>query len=276
MEVMIEGKHIKNNSDTLVIVLQGVFSKTNEMYAKSIVNGQIDEESVKNLHNYYHFMKLSQRNDKRDYLYLKDYYSKLYGWYIFDHGKFIYEELSQKIEQLIMENNYKKVYLVGSSKGGAGSILMALHNKFIDKVFAMVPDLRISTDGFGDSGKDLFFNNDKLFEEQVKNIFNNDIIFKDMKYATKKTSFYFFTGVRDYGFKELVNFHRKLNEVLDIHSQLLIMPTPEPHNPLIKNHTKLVTSLIQRLDQDILWNEDEFTSVSDNVHIATYKAIGMQ
>ncbi|EGO2713259.1 hypothetical protein IDE33_002833, partial [Enterococcus faecalis] len=160
MEVRFEGKHIQNDSDTLIIVLQGVFSKTNEMYAKKVAEGYISAETVKNLHNYYHFMKLSQNNATRDYLYLQDYYSELYGWYVFDNGKFIYKELRKLIKQFIIKNNYKKVYLVGSSKGGAGAILMALHNEFIDKVFVMVPDLRISTDGFGDSGKQLFFNND--------------------------------------------------------------------------------------------------------------------
>lgn len=276
MGIRINGKHINNGSDTLVIVLQGVFSKTNEMYAKKIIKNQITNESVKNLHEYYHFMKLSQKSEDRDYLYLQDYYSKLYGWYIFDNGKFIYTELSKKIEQFIRKNNYKKIYLIGSSKGGAGAILMALHNNFIDKVFAMVPDLRISTDGFGDSGKHLFFNDDKIFEEQVKNIFKSDTIFEYVEHAIKKPNFYFFTGVRDYGFKELVNFHRKLNEKLNINSQLLILPTPELHNPLIKNHTNLVTSLIQNLDQEKIWREDEFTSVASNVHIATYKAIGMK
>ncbi|EUJ52472.1 hypothetical protein [Listeria fleischmannii] len=166
MSVALHGKHIKNNSDTLVVIFQGVFTKTNEAYADKIVNKQIPNEAVKDLHGYYHFMKVSGRNEERDYLYLQDYYSNLYGWYLFDHGRFIYKELSKKLNAFIREHGYKHVYLVGSSKGGVGAILMALHCPAVEKVFTMVPDLKISTDGFGESGRKLFYNNDAEFEKK--------------------------------------------------------------------------------------------------------------
>lgn len=276
MSVALHGKHIKNNSDTLVVIFQGVFTKTNETYADKIVNKQIPDEAVKDLHGYYHFMKVSGRNEERDYLYLQDYYSNLYGWYLFDHGRFIYKELSKKLNAFIREHGYKHVYLVGSSKGGVGAILMALHCPAVEKVFTMVPDLKISTDGFGESGRKLFYNNDAEFEKKVKGIFENPSILRDIKIRSSKPIFYFFTGVRDYGFKPVSNFHRRLVEQLRIESHLLVMPTPEPHSPLIKNHPNLMNHIIQNLDKKIPWEDDEFTSLSKNVHVATYKTIGMK
>ncbi|MBC2002160.1 hypothetical protein HCA78_00170 [Listeria booriae] len=272
----LHGAHIQNNSDTLVIIFQGVFTKTNEAYATNIMEGRIPDKDVKNLHSYYHFMKISERNDTRDYLYLEDYYSRLYGWYTFDNGKFIYEELSDELSQFIDAHGYKHVYVVGSSKGGVGAILMALHCPQIERVFTMVPDIRISTDGFGDSGRKLFFNENEVFEKRVKTMFEKQDIFKRLEKRENKPKFFFFTGVRDYGFKPLTNLHQKLRKEYDVESHLLIMPTPEPHSPLIKNHPNLMNYLIQNMDKERLWEDDEFTSVSPNAHIATYKTIGMK
>ncbi|MBA3926768.1 hypothetical protein [Listeria rustica] len=276
MTVAFNGKHIQNQSDTLVVIFQGVFTKTNEAYATRIVNGQMPDENVKNLHSYYHFMKVSMRNETRDYLYLEDYYSKLYGWYLFDNGRFIYEELSAQLNEFIEKHGYKHVYLVGSSKGGVGAILMALHCPSVEQVYTMVPDLRISTDGFGESGRRLFFNQDAAFEKQVKTIFEGEEIFKAFKKQEKKARFFFFTGVRDYGFRPVTAFHNKLINDFQAESHLLILPTPEPHSPLIKNHSNLMNHLIQNIDKDVPWEADEFTSVSKHAHIATYKTIGMK
>lgn len=276
MVVQLQGEHIKNHSDTLVVILQGVFTKTNEAYADKVVRGEISDQAVKTLHGYYHFRKVSERNKERDYFYLQDYYSSLYGWYLFDHGRFIYQELSFALSKFIQEHDYRHVYVVGSSKGGAGAIILALHCPEVEKVFTMVPDLKISTDAFGASGRALFFNNDPIFEKQVKTIFENQMILNELEGRDKKPTFFYFTGVRDYGFKAITNFHRKLQEKFEIESHLLVMPTPEPHSPLIKNHPNLMNHLIQSLDKKVPWEEDEFTSVSPFVHIATYKSIGMK
>ncbi|WP_439443865.1 alpha/beta hydrolase-fold protein [Listeria aquatica] len=276
MTVRLQGKYIKNNSNTLVVIFQGVFTKTNEAYADKVVRGEISEQTVKNLHGYYHFMKVSERNPTRDYFYLEDYYSNLYGWYLFDHERFIYEELSSQLSQFIQKHHYKHVYLVGSSKGGVGAIILALHCPEVEKVFTMVPDLKISTDTFGASGRSLFFNNDPVFEKQVKTIFENKALFNELDKRDETPAFFFFTGVRDYGFKAITSFHRKLQEEYQVESHILVMPTPEPHSPLIKNHPNLMNHLIQNLDKELPWEEDEFTSVSSFSHIATYKAIGMK
>ncbi|MBA3925425.1 hypothetical protein [Listeria rustica] len=276
MAVTLNGKHIQNQSDTLVVIFQGVFTKTNEAYADRIVQKQIPDEEVKNLHSYYHFMKVSMRNEARDYLYLEDYYSQLYGWYLFDHGRFIYEELSEQLSRFIKDQGYRHVYLVGSSKGGVGAIMMALHCPEIDNVYTMVPDLRISTTGFGESGRHLFFNQDAAFEAEVKTIFEREKTFEKFAKFDKKARFFFFTGVRDYGFRPVTDFHNKLMDDFQAESHLLILPTPEPHSPLIKNHPNLMNHLIQNIDREVPWEADEFTSVSKNVHIATYKTIGMK
>lgn len=277
MSIRFEGKHIQNGSSTLVVVMQGAFTKINQDYADKVSAGSIPSEAVKKVHQYYHFMKLSQRGLSADFFYLEDYYSGLYGWYLFDNGRFIYEEISQHLTKMIQQHGYTRVILIGSSKGGAGAVTLGLTNPYIDDVFCLVPDLTISVHPFGNSGKKLFFGGDPDFEAQVMRFFKTEQPFAHLEEKKKNVQFHFFTGVRDYGFQAISQFRRVLTEKYGINNHLMIMPTPEAHSPLIKGHNNLMNELMIDLIQGReMYRTDYFTAVAEATYIVTYKAIGIK
>lgn len=204
--VRFQGKHIQNDSDTLIVVFQGAYTKLKEEYITKVFQGVIPQEEVEKAHLQYHFFKLSDTFKTVDFFFLEGYYNKLYGWYMMEHGRFIFNEISDHLTNFIKEYNYKRVVLIGSSKGGVGAILIGLTNPLIDEVFCMIPDLRVNTEPLGDlANLNLFMGNSK-FKDQVKNIFKNEQLFSLLDAKKKETEFTFLTGVHDYGFQDLANF----------------------------------------------------------------------
>lgn len=275
--VRFQGKHIQNDSDTLIVVFQGAFTKFKEEYITKIFTGIIPQKEVEKTHQYYHFMKLSQTFKTVDFFYLEDYYNGLYGWYLMENGRFIFNEISDCLTAFIQRYNYKRVLLMGSSKGGVGAILVGLTSPLIDEVFCMVPDLRISTEMLGEHANFNFFKGNSEFEDKVKNLFKNDQIFSVLKNKQKETRFTFLTGVRDHGFGDLANFTMKLTKQKNIHSKMYIIPTPELHNALIKNHTGLIYEIINTYIQKSSEIDPSLViKVDHSTYIITYKGVGLQ
>ncbi|CAM4066295.1 hypothetical protein LIBO111022_02825 [Listeria booriae] len=269
--IRFEGKHIKRGSDTLIVVFQGAFTKFNEEYANKIVAGTVSPESIQDTHTYYHFHKLSEQITQLDFFFIEDYYSQLYGWYMFDHGELIIRSFNDKLSQFICKHNYKEVVLIGSSKGGVGSTLYGLINPYVTKVFGMVPDLRISTAPYGESGRKLFFNNDANFEKKVKDFQG---LLSSYPVTVENKKFYFYTGMRDYGFQQLVELNKYLYRKYGYDSHLIIMPTPDSHGPLIKEHANLINHIIHDVINDIPLENELFLELGGNIYLSTYPAIG--
>ncbi|MBC2324831.1 hypothetical protein [Listeria booriae] len=271
MDIRFEGKHIKRESDTLIVVFQGAFTKFNEEYANRIVAGEISPESVQNVHTYYHFYKLSEQFSQHDFFFVEDYYSHLCGWYMFDHGNLIIQAFNDKLSQFICNHGYKEVILIGSSKGGVASTLYGLINPYVTKVFGMVPDLRISTAPYGESGRELFFNNDAKLEEKVKDFSG---LLSDYPVTIANKKFYFYTGIRDYGFQSLVKLNKHLYMEYGYDSHLIIMPTADTHSPLIKEHSNLINRIIDDIIHDSPLEDELFLELGGNIYLSTYPAIG--
>ncbi|MBA3925489.1 hypothetical protein [Listeria rustica] len=270
MDIRFEGKHINKGSDTVIIVFQGAFTKLNKDYADQIVAGTVTQESVKAEHSRYHFYKLSEQFSEPDFFFIEDYYSHLYGWYMFDHGNLIIQEFNNKLSEFICKHNYKEVILIGSSKGGVASILYGLINPYVTKIFGMVPDLNISTAPYGESGKKLFFNNDTNFEDNVKDFSS---LLSNYPVTIENKKFYYYTGIRDYGFRQLIELNKYLCKDDRYDSHLIIMPTADTHSPLLKGHINLITHIVDTVIHDRPLEDELFLDVGRQVYLSTYPAI---
>ncbi|SQC56805.1 Uncharacterised protein [Listeria newyorkensis] len=189
---------------------------------------------------------------------------------MFDNGNLIIQEFNNKLSKFICKHNYKEVILIGSSKGGVGSTLYGLINPYVTKVFGMVPDLRISTPAYGKSGQKLFFNNNIGFEEKVRDF---PKLLSDYSVAIENKKFYYYTGIRDYGFRQLIELNKYLCKEYNYDSHLIVMPTADTHSPLIKNHTNLINHIIDTVVHECPLDDELFLEVGGNVYLSTYLAI---
>jgi cephalosporin-C deacetylase-like acetyl esterase len=77
-------------------------------------------------------------------LFVKDYYSRCYGWYVMDRGRFIHHEINAALTDFQEKRGYDRVVTFGSSKGGTAAVVYGMMNAHITHTFALVPPNRAS------------------------------------------------------------------------------------------------------------------------------------
>lgn len=239
---MFRYKEVKNGSDKLVIVFQSAGRLSTEVLDK-IIDNKISEEEVIKCHQKYNWMKLS-RNKYADFLYIEDYYSRSYGWYMVNEGKLIIEQINNEISEYIKKNNYKEVTTFGSSKGGTAALLYGIINKNINNVFALVPQIEVITylDTYMKKYKKLLFpNKDEKFENMLNNIFFNEKL-----YSIFNSNIYIYTGVNDNEFNNAIKLdnyikhnYRNINTIVNISNK--------KHTPLVVDNTEFIYEMLESI-----------------------------
>ncbi|WP_057511728.1 hypothetical protein [Staphylococcus sp. NAM3COL9] len=113
---MIQGKLVDNNYSNLTIVFQSAGRISNALFDK-ILNNEASMEDIKKAHEKYTWFNFS-KDTYSDYYFIEDFYSKSYGWYMFNEGNNIIKEVNESLTELIGSKNYVTVTAYGSSKGG--------------------------------------------------------------------------------------------------------------------------------------------------------------
>ncbi|WP_201627273.1 hypothetical protein [Psychrobacter immobilis] len=240
---MIKYKLINNNRKELVIVFQSAGRITLELFDK-IINNDVELSEVKKAHEKYSWYKLKE-NTYVDYLYLEDFYSKSYGWYMFDEGNSIIDKLNLHLERFIIDNKYKKVTAFGSSKGGTGALLYGIKNPYINRVFSVVPQIHSVQyiDTYFEKYKKLFFPKDDIDnEEYFNNIFYNEDLYCEENY--RNTSVYIYTGVGDEQFQAALDFNNFLGKK-NIDNNIIINSSQKKHTPIVMDNVPFVRSALK-------------------------------
>lgn len=242
-----EYDHIKNNSNKLIIIFQSVGQIPAEEFDK-ILNGEVSSEQIKNYHSNYNYMKIAVKNSSFDYLFIKDYYSQCYRWYIVDSGEFIVNKLNEELTEFLCNNKYKYVYAFGSSKGASGALIYGNINKYITHVLALVPQIEIAKFINGAFGryKDLFFNNKVEFEREVDNFLYKIYSIKNI-YDKKKI--YLYSGMYDNQVQQILKLYN-ISIKNGYEMRLLFNRTDEKHTPLVINHLPLLEDILFNLNDD--------------------------
>ncbi|HDR7796374.1 TPA: hypothetical protein QCY03_000106 [Bacillus tropicus] len=243
---MIQGKLINNNSRKLTIIFQSA-GRIPEPILDKILLKQISREEVSLYHQRYNWGKIAT-NKETDYLFLEDYFSDSYGWYMIDSGKDIIEEFNQQLSNFIEQHHYEEVITFGSSKGGTGALLYGLLNPKITTVFSVVPQINSIKyiNKHMHKYKSLFFpKSDISLEKRLDEIFYNPELYKNDTH--KNTTIYFYTGLGDDQFNEILNFQNFLVGKVKS-STLIINSTQKKHTPLVVDNVAFIHELLHALE----------------------------
>lgn len=266
---------IKNNSKILVIIFHATFSIIDEKFYKEFLDNKITAERVQQIHKgNLHFFQFAMKTKEADFLFLEDYFSELYGWYMFDKDKFIYNELNQELDNFIEENGYKRAIALGSSKGGTGAFLHSLMSTKISDCFIMIPDLCKSLKFLSENGKAILFNNNEEFQKKLTSFFD------DNKYLSlvsdSKKHFTVVSGIRDNTYRETCNIVRTLNspQFENIKSTFYTFPTQEKHMSIVGNHDNMIYQLFRSVvTQEPLEDERTVWQVDEQAYIISYEGL---
>lgn len=258
----------KKGYKKLVIVFAGAFGGTNEEFYKKVLENKITSDEVWDMHNSsLHFAQFSLKTKNADFLFLRDFYLDVYGWFIFDKDEFIYKELNKEIEQYIIENDYTEVLALGASKGGTGALVHTLISSKIQKALIMIPDF-CPIANYSNTVKEVLINGNKEFEKELSSFFSSGRYLNETKSSRK--NFFFVTGQRDFTFKETLEVHNQLNteRFSQITSNVFVLTTQETHREIVGNHDNMFFEIFEMLlndrevkDERLLWKIDKFSSI---------------
>ena len=237
---MIHGKLVSNNSKMLIIIFQSAGRITDEMF-EGIKDGRISENEIEEAHKKYTWYKFSEKN-YADYLFIEDYFSQSYGWYMVDAGKSIIDDFNEELENFIKSKGYTSVTSFGSSKGGTGALLYGLMNPKIDNVYALVPQVHAVTyiEKHYAPFKSLFFpDNDKEVETYFNEIFFNESIYKEENYSN--TNIYLYTGIGDEQYKETLQLNQFLSKKVK-NNNIIINSSSKSHTPIVMDNIPFIRS----------------------------------
>ncbi|MBC2149675.1 hypothetical protein [Listeria booriae] len=262
---MLHGRHLKNGSKHLIIVFQSV-SKNILGEIASVLDGTADHAKIKKLHERYNWMNFCMDYKESDYLFVQDYFSDSYGWYLFDGGKAIYNELNQELERFIERYDYEKVIAFGSSKGGTGALVYGVLNRYITDVFSLVPQVKVSSfiNRYHPAEKEAFYRGNVALEDELDNFF-----FEPKNYESKaflQTHFYFYTGKNDMQFNELILLKERLREI-GAKTSIIFNTEKKTHSPLVTEHTAFIYQTLKNIDagQELQFNE--LTKLSEDTYV---------
>jgi hypothetical protein len=262
---LIKGKVIKNGTKRLVIVFQSAGRIPDEILDKILLN-QITHEEVAPYHQKYNWWKLSS-DKSADYLFVEDYFSNSYGWYMIDSGRNIIEEFNQGLTIFIKENGYNDVTTFGSSKGGTAALLYGLINPNIKAVFSLVPQVNSIKyiDKYMKKYKSLFFPTaNPVLEKYFDDIFfNPDIYNAENCYNTK---IYLYTGIGDDQFSETIKLSDLLKTKVRSHS-LIINTSQKKHTPLVMDNVGFIFNLLNAIINKTKVSEAKLIKISSGTFL---------
>lgn len=260
---MLHGKLVNNNSSKLTIVFQSAGRISHNLFNK-ILNEEASYNEVKEAHEKYTWFKFS--NDSySDYFFIEDYYSKSYGWYMFDEGESVINEINEDITDLINSKKYETVTTYGSSKGGSAALLFGIINPKIDNVFSLVPQVHVIKyiNEKLSKYKELFFPKDNNhLESYFENIFFDDEIYNQKDLS--QTEIYFYTGVNDEQFEDLLELHKLLDEK-KCNNNIIINTSLKLHNGIVMDNVPFIKSALKLITNDKLMKGPRLKRINSNV-----------
>ncbi|KGL39087.1 hypothetical protein BMT55_00860 [Listeria newyorkensis] len=262
---MLHGRHLKNGSKHLILVFQSVSKKILDEIP-SVLDGTADHAKIKKLHERYNWMNFCMDYKESDYLFVQDYFSDSYGWYLFDGGKAIYNELNQELEQFIKKHGYEKVIAFGSSKGGTGALVYGVLNPYITDVFSLVPQVKVSNfiDRYHATEKEAFYRGNTELEEEVDTFFFDPKNYQQE--AIKNTTFHLYTGKNDMQFAELMAFKDYL-QAHNVRVKMIVNSFRKSHSPLVTEHTELVYQTIRDINESRTLTSPELIRLNDDAYM---------
>ncbi|MBC1795849.1 hypothetical protein HCA55_03880 [Listeria booriae] len=262
---MLHGRHLKNGSKHLILVFQPVKKEVLEVVSE-VLSGSANHEQIKKAHERYSWLNFATDYKESDYLFVQDYFSESFGWYLFDSGKVIYEELNKELEQFIERMGYEKITAFGSSKGGTGALVYGILNKYVTDVFALVPQVKVSTfiNKYHRHEKKAFYRGNERLEQEIDQFF-----FDEKHYSNetmKNTNFYLYTGKNDMQFKDVLAL-KDLLQKHDIRTVLIVNTSKKTHSPLVIEHTDFVYGTLQDINENRALQNRELTRLNDDAYL---------
>lgn len=239
---MINGKLVKNNSNKLVIVFQSRGQIPDNIMDDILVN-RINKDEIAKYHKKYNWYTISEDSDA-DYLFIEDFFSGCYGWYMIDSGECIIEDFNNSLTEFIIKHYYHEIIAFGSSKGGTGALLYGLINPMIKKVFALVPQIRVVSyiEKHMKRYWTLFFpTHSPEIESYINEIFFNELTYE--KILNHNKDIYLYTGVGDEQFEESMRLHQLLSQKI-LKSNIIINISFKGHNPLVLDNLPFIESTL--------------------------------
>lgn len=175
----IKSKFVDNNSKVLSIVFQGTLA--------------IEKFSdIEKRHDFFRYNEIFELKNS-NILYISDFFSSSYGYYILDYGSFIIKEIQDYVTKVIKEKEYDQILLFGYEKGGFAALLYGGLLDEVNVVNAVVPNINIL---------------EKIEKSQYsKKILEN---FQDNHFEYVKSLLY--TSIQD-GRKKKFNIYTNLNNI---------------------------------------------------------------
>ncbi len=263
-ENYLKGLWVKNNKRNLIIVFQSIGAMNKAMLADVVETK--DYKKYREQHKKYSWWSLTTVVEA-DYLFIEDYFSGAYGWYMIDQGRCIIDELNEDLTNFLKDKNYQNVISFGSSKGGTGALLYGISNPFINHVVSLVPQIKAIT-YIQRTLKDyysLFFPSKN---EELESILNNYFLNRDnyVKEKCGKTNVTLYTGVHDTQFNEINHVSKILmNQVAK--SNLLINTGKKKHTALVVDNKRLFVDLLEACIFDNEVKDSRIVTLRNDVHL---------
>lgn len=260
---MLQGKLVDNKSSNLTIVFQSAGRISNDLFDE-ILNNEASMEDIKKAHEKYTWFNFS-KDTYSDYYFIEDFYSNSYGWYMFNEGNNIIKEVNKSLTELIESKNYVTVTTYGSSKGGTAALLFGLINPKIDNVFSLVPQVHVIKyiNEKLSKYKELFFPKDNNhLESYFENIFFDDEIYNQKDLS--QTEIYFYTGVNDEQFEDLLELHKLLDEK-KCNNNIIINTSLKLHNGIVMDNVPFIKSALKLITNDKLMKGPRLKRINSNV-----------
>lgn len=239
---LLKFEFINNASKNLVIIFQSAGTLTPEMF-ESIQNNTVEEGVIDKAHERYNWFKLTDY-DFSDFLFVQDNYSNAFGWYLFDNGKYIFDQINKELSTFIKNKNYERVTSFGSSKGGTAALLFGIQNPYITDVFSLVPQIHVVDyiEKHLSKYKNVMFPvHDEKFECKINQVFFNKKIFNK---KNKNTNIFVYTGLNDEQFPDLINFEKTIPSYFE-RFKIIVNTSDKEHTPMVVSNKRFIYSALR-------------------------------
>lgn len=196
---------INNNSSKLVIVFNALSGLPNK---DNLIKENL-REVINDKNSFYGMIKNRQFN----YLFIKDNYCDLYGWYITDYDNLVFDSINNWLTCFIKDGKYKSedVTTFGFSKGGSGALFHSIYNENIGNCYSGTAQIDF-LEFFKKSGnqiiKDMIPYGEKM----------NSIVFRPDKLTV--TNVQIISGINDEQYSNQVKFGKFLEDNLPCGSSI--------------------------------------------------------
>lgn len=209
----------QNHSDEIIIVFSGI--------------GQASYNYVKSL-----------KKSKCDQLYIKDCWANGVSYYWYEHKEDYPEIYTQAlIERILKKGQYKKVYTVGSSKGGSAALYYGFKNE-VDLIYVGACQYLI--------GNYLAKHQIKQHPEQWENMVGNEVLPEWINKLNKKLP-------------DIIEEHRTA------HTKVHLLYSTEEHT-----YTDDIVHLLEKLDSCKISHKDQIEKFTNHSMIGYYFKIAIQ